>query len=608
MNTPKISSTFVVSDSPKLAAKISCRLAEPGVYLPVVDGPRLDRPDAASEVVRRNNAGARAGAKAFLLAGLSDRAVSAFRDRFPSYRFSVVSSDSDLEKLPSRNADSTAAVVAWARDRIGVGLLKALRARSTIVFSDEPSPIEVVPSDSGHFVVCEEGEELSEVVAANYAFALGAGLGLIPPVPKQISKTLLQDLYDLHDRDTGSSATERLQEIKSQLLSLCGDVPIPREGSITFICRELPFGFAFPEVPSTHLFSYPDLGIAVVNGLSAEQAGTRGVNVAILIDPETTAAPEINAAAQALAQRDTFVRVYRGRGANVASVENAIEHFPYDFAFFATHCGDASGHRWTYEFQDSEDHQRRLVVDIALGVGRTDDPEMLKVQQFIRFHSLDGVDWNDPDKEAKVYVGKAILDWSTQFRADKLEPTKKELVDRVSGSAVLRMHDNNYVVLPQYLAGKGSPIIMTNACASWHELAIRLMFENARAYIGTLFPVVTSEAHAVAISFLDTYYGKPLPEALWLAQNSVYQGGIRRPYVVSGVYPQTLRVTPEAKLERIARVLSDEQREWERLTAQYETEDNPYRTKKAKETVEYYRGEAAAARFILASKGVGGKD
>src|SRR5215470_14684543 len=36
---------------------------------------------------------------------------------------------------------------------------------------------------------------------------------------------------------------------------------------------------------------------------------------------------------------------------------------------------------------------------------------MLRVTQFIHFVSLDGVDWNDPDKEKKVYVGKAILDF-----------------------------------------------------------------------------------------------------------------------------------------------------------------------------------------------------
>ncbi len=33
------------------------------------------------------------------------------------------------------------------------------------------------------------------------------------------------------------------------------------------------------------------------------------------------------------------------------------------------------------------------------------------------FVSLDGVDWNDPDKQKKLYVGRAILDYFATFGA-----------------------------------------------------------------------------------------------------------------------------------------------------------------------------------------------
>jgi hypothetical protein len=75
-----------------------------------------------------------------------------------------------------------------------------------------------------------------------------------------------------------------------------GPIPIPAGGSITFISDHLPYGFAFNEVPSTHLIRYPDLGLAVVHGFAAEQDGTRGIQVATLVNPDHTPAPEINAA------------------------------------------------------------------------------------------------------------------------------------------------------------------------------------------------------------------------------------------------------------------------------------------------------------------------
>jgi hypothetical protein len=35
---------------------------------------------------------------------------------------------------------------------------------------------------SDHLVVCEDGDELAQVIAANCAFALNAGLQLIPAI------------------------------------------------------------------------------------------------------------------------------------------------------------------------------------------------------------------------------------------------------------------------------------------------------------------------------------------------------------------------------------------------------------------------------------------
>jgi hypothetical protein len=36
-----------------------------------------------------------------------------------------------------------------------------------------------VPPKSNHLVVCEDGDELAQVIAANYAFAMGAGLSAV---------------------------------------------------------------------------------------------------------------------------------------------------------------------------------------------------------------------------------------------------------------------------------------------------------------------------------------------------------------------------------------------------------------------------------------------
>jgi hypothetical protein len=154
------------------------------------------------------------------------------------------------------------------------------------------SPIEHITPKSDHLVVCEQGEDLSEVIAANYAFALGAGLHLIPQTADPVAEDILERFYSVMDQ-TRMAATDALTELKAKLRDRCGPIAIPPGGSITFVTRRLPYGFAFPEVPSTHLFAYPDLGISIINGFSAEQPEAAGVGVAVLVDPGAPKLPTL---------------------------------------------------------------------------------------------------------------------------------------------------------------------------------------------------------------------------------------------------------------------------------------------------------------------------
>lgn len=590
---PALSTNAIVSDDPELAAALSSALALRNTYLPVLDGPRLTRPDHASEVVRRVAALVHAGTKTTLFAGLSAEARDSLTDKLPQNHAKVVGFD-DVAALSLDPKRAERPRLVWGRDRLGLGLLTALYSGQLVEFADKASPRDAVPSKSGHLVICEAHEPLSEVIAANYAYALNAGLHIFDETDEDEGKALLEAFYSI-DAPGVHAAAERVR-LSAKMRELVGAVDLPPNGSLTFIVRKLPIGVAFPELPGTHLFTYPDLGRAIINGFAAEQPGTRGTNVAVLVNPQKVAAPEIEAAAKLLPERKIFVRGYERGGANVRAVSEMVDLFPYDLLLFATHCGDAPGCRWTYEYKDREGIDRKLVVDVAIGVGQTDDKDLLRVTQYNRFHSLDGVDWNDHVAKADLYVGTAIRDWADWTRNKTLEPVHKEDIDRVLGSAVLAMADNNYLPMPRALACEGSPIIFNNACVSWHELAGRFMFTGARAYVGTLYSVSDIEAEAVAVALLGKHFGKMLPHALWAAQNGVYgAGGDRRPYVVSGVYPQRLRSTREDVPRHIISKLWNGLRYWEKRAAQV-GEGDPDRKEDLDEIANYYAREFPAFR------------
>lgn len=561
MDCPRLLPAAVITDDPLLAAQLSCAISRRGHYLPVMDGPRMTRDDHQSEAARRHNAIARLDVVKVLMGGLSADAAGAMRGLFSPKLIREIT-EADVAELIIDEAMSANEPLVWGKDRIGVGLLKALYQRRMIIFDDKASPDEPVQGHSGHLVVCEMGEPLSEVIAANYAFSMGAGLHLIDQVDEAEGRLLLERFYNIDAPDGDPQSTR--DQLGERFRELCGDIKLPREGSLTFVTRQLPLGTGFPELPSTHLFQYPDIGISIINGLSAEQKGTRGTNIAVAVDPEKVRAPEIEAAKTLLPDRKIFLRGYSGKGATVRNISEMIDLFPYDLLIFATHCGDAGGFRETYEFKDSEDLDRRLVIDLALGIAQTDDPEMLRVSQFMRFHSLDGVDWTDPVAKAALHVGTAIRDFMELRNDDKIEPVEQIPVPRVIGSAAMAMADDNLLIFTRSLAMDGSPIIINNACVSWHELASRFTFGNARAYVGTLYSVSDLEAEAVVVRLLGKEFGKWLPHALWNAQRAVYGANDgRRPYVVTGVYTQKLRATREDVPLRILQKLASARTEWE---------------------------------------------
>ena len=220
----------------------------------------------------------------------------------------------------------------------------------------------------------------------------------------------------------------------------------------------------------------------------------------------------------------------------------------------------------------------------------------LRVPQCERCVSLDGVDWNDPERHSKLYHGQAMRDFvRMKEEGAGPEPTRKEEIPRVPGSMALKMADHNYIALPQTLASAGSPVVINNACGSWHRLASIFMFANPRAYIGTLFSVLDPEAQAVVERLFGKYFDKPLSVALWRAENDVAGDGVRRPYVMVGCHFQRLRAKHLDNLGYVIDQLTSARADWQgRLATAVGLSKHAQRT--IEETVKYLDEQLAGMR------------
>src|SRR5690606_28884428 len=110
-----------------------------------------------------------------------------------------------------------------------------------------------------------------------------------------------------------------------------------------------------------------------------------------------------------------------------------------------------------------------------------------------------------------------------------------EAVDRVRGSMAISLHDGLWLFASHGLHPETAPIVLNNSCWSWHRLCAKFTFAGARAYIGSLYPVINLEAQEVAVTTFRQHGSRELFLALWKAQQAVYGDQGRRPYVMFGL-------------------------------------------------------------------------
>ena len=116
---PPIQPTVVIADDPFLAARLSCALSQRKTYLAVLDGPRMARPDRASEIARRNNAIARVHADRTLLAGLPHEGLEAMISALPRNHAGAVVDDDVAALIVERKVRENSPLY-WGNEAIGL--------------------------------------------------------------------------------------------------------------------------------------------------------------------------------------------------------------------------------------------------------------------------------------------------------------------------------------------------------------------------------------------------------------------------------------------------------------------------------------------------------
>lgn len=530
---PSFEQSVLVTDDPKLAAQISALFSRPNSYLPILGGPRMRRPDSDNEVVRSRNAMIRTGASNVLLGGLPSSTVSAIGAGWTKCTVSDRYCD-HIQALRGQ-VKQTRGVLQWGTSNLGIGLYKARLSRKELMLDLDESPLSKIVEAGTHLLVaCERGDVLAEVIASNLAFACNASFLVFEELEQSNRENWIEKIYSLGE---GGDLTGQLDKLTHQARNHLGEFDFTKYKNVLFITAGFPWGIAIHEVASTHMYRYPDLGRAVIDGIWSSQGAGRSARNALLVDPQAVDSSEISTINNALLKNGTLTRVVQGKAATQVRIQSLLDLLPYDIIVFSSHAGDAPGVRVTYEYPDDDDRKRTLVVDNATGIGYDPLSDMYRVVDYHRFHSLDGVDWQDKAGLAGLPVGTAMTAWVAidKYNKHKNYIVSQETISRVKGSMAIQLHDGIWLFTSHGFAPGSAPVFINNSCWSWHELSQRTTFAGARAYVGTLFPITDAEAQEANRALFGRYIGQELHRALWRSQKEIYGATVRRPYVMIGL-------------------------------------------------------------------------
>lgn len=501
-----LSPIVLITDDARMAAAISSELNGRGVYLVVLEGPRLRRPDYENEVIRLANVIHRIQ-PTMIIYGKQPKEASRLIGKILDTRFVHFDKFDDLKILG-----------------IDVGSWRRTKLR------DLPMRVHCCSDPNAkRAVVCEYSTGVVPIIAANYATAHGADLYIID-TPKDFEHEVVEDLNKIASIP---AANRDIRRIDIDILSekLAGYLPDHlRSGDyedIFIATKGVPYGLAMRD----KVVIYSDtvnLGHHIAHnifdyGLSRFQK--QGVIGLFVANTGMSTERENELMAEALLRAKGFSKTVYGKDTRLTEWE--IVTLPYDFLYIATHGNQIEGVENVYSFTDRKGLEHKVVTKEGAGVGG-----LVVFIESVDGHAKGSDDWTLAD--SRVWGGFFRKHIATKDMPQPLEskPAMLRMRQLVLGHEAGMMSPVSF----DRLASAQRPLVIGSACGSWTDLSQRLMYAGATAYIGTLWPITDRTAIRFAEAFFPKLFNMPLASAFTEARRTLNDDLDQLTYALSGTF------------------------------------------------------------------------
>jgi hypothetical protein len=489
---PQIEDRFVciaTNNQVVLASLLSSYFCEKDVYFPVFEFPSIDTPYSASSDFGKdgyfgrvlgdraahkiNNALARIQPKVILLLGLTETEQGYLRALLPSKMLTVINGIEEIRRLlPFEQPHDS---IACRPSQIIEGLLHAKFSRKSLIV-DGSAPL-LSPKHlhaGGGILVIENGGNVDDVSAINYAFAVNADVVLVPSIERQEIRDLPR-IIDAWSKDNSHHAYNKVKRTISKRLR---GIDFPRYSFATFFTRGFPYGF-------------------IVDNL-VEEHDPMTFDSALLFSPQLFPIEETDEILKILDNNSFTVKALLGKDATVTHLSNYGGFYPFDIMHICAHGGETNGYFVIQQFTDRNGVEHTFEFYEVVGFTPTDG-EMVQVMRKAIFKAFDGFPWMS--KPLKSFPHYVFEDMIKALKSNRHGVTRKATDYPIALSCHIQCHDSIHQGTFQSLAGYGHPVVFNNTCSSSHELAVSFIHAGARSYIGTLWSIGNDTANLAATAF-----------------------------------------------------------------------------------------------------------
>lgn len=500
-----INSIVLITDDARMAAAISSELNGRGVYLVVLEGPRLKRPDYQNEVIRLANVIHRLHPRMIMFAK-QPKDASRLLNEILNIPFVHIDKLDDLKKLKVNTAK-------WRAVKLHDLSLKLPHA----------------PKKSKLAVICEYRKGVIPIIAANYAIAHGANFYLID-IPETLRDEVVDDLNRISSIPRENEAIRKI-DVKTLANKL--NQHIPNEllendyEKILFVTKGIPYGLALPEQAVIYS-DVVNLGHHLAHNIfdyGLSRFDKQGVIGLFVSNTDMPTERENELMAEALLKSKGFSKTVYGKNTQITEWE--IMTLPYDFLYIATHGNQIKGTENTYNFVDRKGISHTVITKEGAGIA-----SRVVFIESVNGHIRGSSEWTKQDSSVWGSFARKHIMNKAMPKPLSFKPTMLRMRELVLGHEEGMMSPVSF----DRLASAQRPLVMASACGSWTDLSQRFMYAGATAYIGTLWPITNGTAVKFAETFFPKLFDMPLVDAFEEARMALPDDLDKLTYAFSGSF------------------------------------------------------------------------